>query len=231
MPILFGAILFGRILQPSIAAISTPKQMKLNGRGLPRDTKTGQRGLGKFISGLVHPVNGRSGQAWAILGFIQTYNWTKDPVFLDAAQGVSDFYIKRLNEANHGHPYVPLWDFDAPTVDGQLPPRDTSSATCAATGLLKLHQILKGDSPYLKAAVKIISQTIDLSYPGDPASFTISDGKITVTPPEAKWDSLFMNATENNNEFALTRSNNTGIVYADYYFLEFGNALLEMGFV
>ena len=205
--------------------------MKLNGRGLPRDTKIGRRGLGKFISGLVHPVNGRSGQAWAILGFIQTYNWTKDPVFLDAAQGVSDFYIKRLNEANHGHPYVPLWDFDASTVDGKLPPRDTSSATCAATGLLKLHQILKGDSPYLKAAVKIISQTIDLSYPGDPASFTISDGKITVTPPEAKWDSLFMNATENNNEFALTRSNNTGIVYADYYFLEFGNALLEMGFV
>lgn len=171
-----------------------------------------------------------SGQAWAILGFTQTYGWTKDPVFLDAAKGASDYFIDRLNSAKHTHPYVPLWDFGAPTVDGQVPPRDTSAATAAATGLLTLHRILEGDSPYLKAAVEIISQTVDLSYPDDPASLSLDpDGNIVVNPAEATWDSLFMNATENNNEFAMTRSANTGIVYADYYFLEFGNALLEMG--
>lgn len=177
-------------------------------------------------------TNQNRGQAWAIVGFTQTYNWTSDPVFLDAAKGASDYFIDRLNHAEHTHPYVPLWDFDAPTVDGQVPPRDTSAATAAALGLLKLHQVLKGDSPYLKAAVEIISQTADLSYPDGPASLDMdSDGNVGVTPSEGKWDALFMNATENNNEFAMTRSSNTGIVYADYYFLEFGNALLETGLV
>lgn len=209
--------------------------MSLYGRRLSRDTKTGQRGLGKIFLFAKPPcgANNRSrGQAWTILGFTQTYKWTNNPVFLDAAKGVSDYFIDRLNHAKHTHPYVPLWDFDAPTVDGKVPPRDTSAATAAATGLLKLHQTLKDDSPYLEAAIKIISQTVDLSYPNDPASLGIdSDGNIEVTPLEGKWDALFMNATENNNEFSVTRSSNTGIVYADYYFLEFGNALLNMGFV
>lgn len=172
------------------------------------------------------------GQAWGILGFTQTYDWTKDPIFLDAARGIADYFVDRLANSKHNHPFVPLWDFDAPTVDGELPPRDTSAATAAATGLLKLHQILKGNSPYLNAAAKIISQTVDLSYSHDAASLDMNpNGTVIVSPPAAKWDSILMNATENNNEYALSRSKNTGLVYADYYFLQYGTALLEMGFV
>lgn len=98
--------------------------------------------------------------------------------------------------------------------------------------MLKLHQILQGNSPYLEAAAEIISQTVDLSYSHDPANLAQSpNGSIMVSPSDANWDSILMNATENNNEYALTRSNDTGIVYADYYFLQFGNGLLEMGFL
>ncbi|PLB46267.1 Six-hairpin glycosidase [Aspergillus steynii IBT 23096] len=153
------------------------------------------------------------GQAWSILGYAQTYQWTKDPVFLDTAKGLADYFIGRLDESSHIHPYVPLWDFDAPVTAGKLPPRDTSAGLVAANGLLLLHQILEGDSPYLERALRIVAETVDLS----------------TAPPS--WESIFMNATISNNEFSSDRSNNTGLVYADFYFLEFGNRLLQMGLV
>ncbi|KAK1145521.1 hypothetical protein N8T08_004079 [Aspergillus melleus] len=153
------------------------------------------------------------GQAWGILGYAQTYQWTKDPVFLKTAKGLADYFVGRLDGSSHTHPYVPLWDFDAPVTDGNLPPRDTSAGLVAANGLLLLHQILGSDSPYLERALRIVAETVDLS----------------TAPPS--WESIFMNATINNNEFSSDRSNNTGLVYADFYFLEFENRLLQMGLV
>jgi hypothetical protein len=78
--------------------------------------------------------------------------------------------------------------------------------------------------------MRIVKETIELSLSHDPANLTVgSDGNITVPP--GHWDSILMNATIDNNEYALDRSNNTGLVYADYYFLQFGNRLLERGFL
>ncbi|KAJ5831715.1 hypothetical protein N7474_000026 [Penicillium riverlandense] len=169
------------------------------------------------------------GQAWGILGYTQTYRWTKDAAFLQTARGLADYFITQLSKSAHTHPYVPLWDFDAPTVNGVVPPRDTSAGLVAANGLLLLHETLQGHSPYLKNAMKIVKETIELSLSHDPAKLTVgSDGNITVSP--GHWDSILMNATIDNNEYALDRSNNTGLVYADYYFLQFGNRLLERGF-
>ncbi|KAF3343063.1 hypothetical protein VdG2_09050 [Verticillium dahliae VDG2] len=39
------------------------------------------------------------------------------------------------------------------------------------------------------------------------------------------------NGTANNNEHALRRLKNHGLVYGDYYLVEFGNRLMKMGFV
>ncbi|KAF9888476.1 hypothetical protein FE257_008583 [Aspergillus nanangensis] len=155
------------------------------------------------------------GQAWGILGYTQTYQWTKDPSFLETARGLADYFVKRLAAARHTHPYVPLWDFDAPSVGGVVPPRDTSAAMVAANGLLLLHQALQGNSPYYDQALRIVGQVMDLS----------------LADPSVGWESILMNATINNNEYSNTPSNNTGLVYADYYYLQFGNLLLQMGYV
>ncbi|THC91946.1 hypothetical protein EYZ11_008601 [Aspergillus tanneri] len=151
------------------------------------------------------------GQAWAILGYAQTYQWTRDPIFLQTAKGLADYFILRLKESLQPCPFVPPWDFDAPTVGDSLPPRDTSAGLVAANGLLLLHQILREDSPYLEHALQIVTETVDLSMAPD------------------SWETILMNATINNNEYASTRSSNTGLVYADYYFLEFGNQFLRLG--
>ncbi|KAB8075853.1 Six-hairpin glycosidase [Aspergillus leporis] len=170
------------------------------------------------------------GQAWGILGYAQAYQWTKEPLFLETARGLADYFVKRLTTSNHNHPYVPLWDFDTPTVDDILPPRDTSAGLVAANGLLLLHQILQGESPYLDNALRIVSETIDLSMPSDQVVLTVDSGG-NIVVPQVSWESILMNATINNNEYSPSPSNNTGLVYADYYFLEFGNRLLEMGFI
>lgn len=180
------------------------------------------------------------GQAWGILGFAQTYNWTKDKTFLNAAITLANHFLAHLDAATHHHPYVPLWDFkDEETKQTADPLRDTSAAMIAANGLLLLHQALSAppssSSPYFAAAVRITKETIDLSYSHESSHFTANPITLKIeavnTVPSQRWDSILKNATANHNSAALHRYSNHGLVYADYYFLELGNKLLRMGYV
>lgn len=108
----------------------------------------------------------------------------------------------------------------------------------AANGLVLLHQALAQNntpSTYLDAAVRIARETIDLSLASDTANLAVeaTNGTIHVVADEgegeSRWDSILKNATANNNEFAIMRYGDVGLVYADYYFLELGNKLLRMG--
>ena len=79
------------------------------------------------------------GQAWAILGFTQTYIWTSDPTFLVIAMSLANFFVQRLSRATHDHGFVPPWDFDAPREPGGDILRDTSAgmiAVCIVTSYL-----------------------------------------------------------------------------------------------
>lgn len=170
-----------------------------------------------------------SGQAWGILGFAQTYAWTKDPAILQAATALSDHFLKQLASATHHHPYVPLWDFDdnEPSLL-----RDTSAGMIAANGLLILHQQLATErSPYLDAVRHIVKDTVDLSLATDLAPLKVNAASSKIEVAEPDWASILKNATANNNEFAIFRYSDHGLVYADYYFLELGNKLLRMGLV
>jgi len=184
------------------------------------------------------------GQAWAILGFTQMYIWTKDYVFLDTAMGCAKYFLKRLDETKHDFPYVPLWDFDAPPVEGELPLRDTSAGIIAANGLLILHQILSTQKPskdfqqisFLTAALTIARQTISLSLSTSKALFSrhISEGREIIQVVDSgkeRFDGILRNATANKNRDSLMPYWDHGVVYADYYFLVFGNNLLKMGLV
>jgi hypothetical protein len=181
------------------------------------------------------------GQAWAILGFTQTYIWTKNPVFLHAATSLADYFISRLASYDHACPYVPLWDFDAPisTNPGGLPPRDTSAGMIAANGLLLLQQILSNQGEgtrYLSAAIRIAKEIIKLSLSDDKATFLEPTSGATgdsrqLIASEGVFDAILMNATACNHEGAFLRYYDHGLVYADYYFLEFGNKLMRMGFI
>jgi hypothetical protein len=193
------------------------------------------------------------GQAWAILGYAQTFSWTKQRNFLDAAKGLAEYFVHRLESSNaveesgYGR-YVPLWDFDAPisctTINGvQAPLRDVSAGLIAANGMLVLYGQLLGlgdhdtAKRYLDYAMAIVKDTIALAYNRDEMKvvFEEESSKIRVEPRKdssgRRFDALLERSTANFNENHADRTWDHGLVYADYYFLELGNRLLDMGLV
>ncbi|OAA69346.1 Six-hairpin glycosidase [Akanthomyces lecanii RCEF 1005] len=194
------------------------------------------------------------GQAWAILGFAQTYTWTKDETFLRTACGLADYFILRLASAPscvdqtqqgvRAGRHVPLWDFDAP-VDEDSPLRDTSAAMIAANGMLLIANSVAttGDfelfEKYYKAAMAIVTETIALCYAQDTLNLVRQEngvGSVSVVarqPPDCAADSfecILKCATANFNENWTDKYADHGLVYADYYLLEFGNRLLQFGY-
>lgn len=194
------------------------------------------------------------GQAWAILGYAQTFAWTRDSRFLTAALGLADFFIYRLEsspsivEENGVGRYVPLWDFDAPIehkyVHGSgAPLRDVSAGMIAANGMAILYGLLQGAGRnelakrYLDYSFTIAKDTVALAYNNDEMSmnFDLETGKFKThaigTVDGRFFDGILERSTANFNQDHPDRTWDHGLVYADYYFLELGNRYLDMGLV
>mgnify|MGYP005988640381 CR=1 FL=1 len=190
------------------------------------------------------------GQAWAILGYAQAYQYSKASDFLEAACGLSEYFMLRLENSpscveceieggrTHGR-YVPLWDFDAP-VDSEAPLRDSSAGMIAANGMLILSGLLSGlgksslATRYLRAAITIVKDTIGFSLAREKASISKdTNGLLEIVDVSADkhFDAILKHATVCNNPSSTSksRSYNQGLVYGDYYFLEFGTRLLRYG--
>lgn len=190
------------------------------------------------------------GQAWAVMGFAQVYAWTKDIKYLHTAVKCAEYFLRRCKEGEGKwhHPLVPLWDFDAPLDDPAEPLRDVSAAMATANGLLIIHQSLQSLSAseasrvvdsstnFLDIALQIVSQTLDMSYDHDAASFEMlgkarvnGAGTEEIRVRESGFDAILRNSTTNWNPDAHKKYKDHGLVYADYYLLEFGNKLLRAG--
>lgn len=193
------------------------------------------------------------GQAWSIMGFAQTYTWTKDPKYLNTAIKCAQYFFERLEECKgkHHHPLVPAWDFDAPQADPKEPLRDVSAGVIAANGLLIIHQSLQGlptqiaeelasGSNFLDLALQIVEQTLDMALDRDYASFEATSKMVNGTGNGTAedifvrgsgFDAILKHSTANINEHAHQKYWDHGLVYADYFLLEFGNKLLRAGLV
>ncbi|KAJ5174277.1 Six-hairpin glycosidase [Penicillium canariense] len=189
------------------------------------------------------------GQAWGILGFMQTFQWTGKIEFLDTAKALADYFIAHLPADG-----VPYWDLTAPIIETS--PRDTSAAMIAACGMLLLYKALKPSCEadrFLREAMNLVDATVGKFVDVPTLHFqstrpqsqcdVFRDGCVeysddafdTLTVVDRidlkLRDTIVHGATINNYEFAPRRWANHGLVYADYYFLLFGNMLLELGLV
>ena len=97
------------------------------------------------------------GQAWAIAGLPVTYDYTKDPEFLEAAKPVVNFFLNRM-------PSDLISDWDLYYTDDETQ-RDTSASAIAVCGLLEIADYLPdGDeykAYYRSAAYRILESLID----------------------------------------------------------------------
>ena len=71
------------------------------------------------------------GLSWALYGFSISYEYSRDPRFLQTAEACADYYITHTPADG-----VPPWDYNAPPENRSLV--DTSAAAIAAAGLLRL---------------------------------------------------------------------------------------------
>ncbi|KAI9277322.1 Six-hairpin glycosidase-like protein [Umbelopsis sp. AD052] len=167
------------------------------------DTQTGEV-TGKMThQGYADESTWSRGQAWALYGYAVTYKYTKDPKFLEASKKFTEMFLSKVAEDG-----TVFWDFDAerPTY------WDVSAGMIACSGML-LQQQLDPTLNYLPYISKILSRAI--------------------TGSSGNGDTILEHSTVNNNADAMPgmRIADTGLVYADYYFIETVNRLLDMGLI
>ncbi|WP_261807898.1 glycoside hydrolase family 88 protein [Paenibacillus sp. N3.4] len=137
------------------------------------------------------------GQSWALHGMANTYRYTGDVKYLHAAQRVANYFLACLPDD-----HVPHWDFRADeSLDGL--PRDTSAATCAASGLLELADALSPleGALYQRAAERIL---------------------LSLTRHYATWDqpdheAILLAGTGN---LPAGQNIDVSLIYGDYYYVE-----------
>ncbi|KAM0414554.1 hypothetical protein ACHAPT_013605 [Fusarium lateritium] len=207
------------------------------------DPRTGELKARLTHQGYDNESTWARGQAWAILGYAQTFMSTKDKIFVRAACGLAEYFLYRLETAPGCLPmdsrYVPLWDFDAPINDSESPLRDSSAGSIAANGLLVLSQAMAAlgqddlAGRYRRAAIDIVREL--LGFAQAPEKAHLVKGSVNTIEVEDEtlrtFDGILKYGTANNNQYSKRRYANHGLVYGDYYLVAFGNRLLQIGLV
>jgi len=85
------------------------------------------------VAGYSNTSTWARGEAWALYGFVQAYQATDNPAFLQTAEEIANYFVNNLPPGD-----IPYWDFNAP---GSPPAVDTSAAAIAADGLVMLSTV------------------------------------------------------------------------------------------
>ncbi|NDA62857.1 MAG: glucuronyl hydrolase [Chitinophagia bacterium] len=101
------------------------------------------------------------GQAWGLYGYVSTYRYTKNKVYLNQANQIAKFMIHHPRLPEDG---IPWWDYDSPDIPATY--RDASAGAILASALLELTQYntepLKKE--YRQMAEKIIRSLASPTY-------------------------------------------------------------------
>ena len=159
---------------------------------------------GDLIKGVTHQGYADNsmwarGQAWAIYGYTMVYRYTKNKMFLDFAQKVTDIYIRRLKETSDD--MIPLWDMDDPR-GVKSAPKDVSAACIVADALLELQQYVDNEKceEYRQFALQSLAQLSTDKY---------QSGKKNVA--------FLLHSTGHH---PAKSEIDASIIYADYYYME-----------
>ncbi|MEP9375325.1 glycosyl hydrolase [Aquabacter sp. CN5-332] len=95
---------------------------------------SGERARGYTFQGYADESCWSRGQGWAILGFADTARATGERAYLELAQELADYFMRRL-----GDDPVAFWDFDDPALPDA--PRDTAASAIVANAFLTLAEI------------------------------------------------------------------------------------------
>ncbi|MBE5960706.1 MAG: glucoronyl hydrolase [Lachnospiraceae bacterium] len=110
------------------------------------------------------------GQAWGIYGTALAYRYTKRKEYIDIFKRVTNYFIGHLPED-----LVPYWDLEF--LRGDAEPRDSSSASIAACGMLEMAKYMeKEEADYYKQTAKKIMKSVTDHYSVN--DYKISNGLV-----------------------------------------------------
>ena len=98
------------------------------------DEAMGERLRGYTFQGASDESAWSRGQGWAIYGYVHSARETGKREYLDLAERLATYYIKRLDGR-----VVPPWDFDATGADANI--KDTAAAAAVSSALLEMGRI------------------------------------------------------------------------------------------
>lgn len=136
------------------------------------------------------------GQAWAIYGMAIAARETGDEKYVTASKNIANYFLSHLPADK-----APYWDFRTPAKDRHI--LDTSAATCTASGLLELSELITDETEkefYYESAIAILKGIYE----------NYSDFSDTE-------DGIITKAT---GHYPANAYINVPIIYGDYYFLE-----------
>ncbi len=122
------------------------------------DTATGAPVRGATCQGYKDDSCWARGQAWGVYGTALSYRYTKNPAYLDAFRRVLAYYLDRLPAD-----LVPYWDMTFTDENGAGEPRDSSSASITACGLLEAAKYVPKDEAgaYRALAAQMLKSLAD----------------------------------------------------------------------
>lgn len=98
------------------------------------DTDSGERRRGYTFQGFADESAWSRGQGWAIYGYVNSARETGKREYLELAERLAHYYIRRLDGRQ-----VPPWDFDATGADANI--KDTAAAAVVSSALLEMGRI------------------------------------------------------------------------------------------
>ena len=153
------------------------------------DTKTGERLEDYGGQGYRQGSSWTRGQGWAIYGFIQSYQWTKEQRYLNTAKRVADYFICEAKKND----YKIKCDFCQPENDDLY---DSSAASIASCGMIEIYKET-GEKKYLGEAEKLILANAENFCP---------------------WDDENDQALVNFGSESFEKHKHLALIYGDYYF-------------
>ena len=142
------------------------------------------------------------GQAWGVYGTAVGYKYTRRAEYIDIFKGVTRYFLEHLPQD-----LVPFWDLEF--GDGDDQPRDSSSASIAACGMLEMAKYMEEDDRkyYTGIAKKLMKSVVDHYAVKDPA---ISNGQVL--------HSTYSNHSPYNtcNHYGVDECN----IWGDYFYME-----------
>lgn len=166
------------------------------------DMETGAPDHGATCQGYRDGSAWARGQAWGVYGCALAYKYTGREEYIDIFKNVAQYYLEHLPKD-----MVPFWDLEF--TDGDDQPRDSSSASIAACGMLEMAKSMSREDAavYQKYAGQMLKSLYD--------NYAVKD--------EKESNGLVLHSTYSNHS-PYNTCNHYGVdecnAWGDYFYME-----------